>query len=120
MSEEVVTVFEFGGKEYDVVKKGFAQAEQVASLGTWLSENLSDLRLPDKDDLLVTDYLIALLGNLTGNSLVELFAIVFGCTLKDAKEEFDFGILIEGLVALYSGQKSFKRIIDRFFSTGDS
>lgn len=121
MAEEtVVTVFEIGGEEYNVVKKGLAQAEQVANLGSWLSANLSEMRLPEGRDLVFTDYLIALLGSLSGRSLVEVFSIVFGCPKKVASEEFDFGLLIEGFMALYAGQTSFKRLVDRFFSTSNS
>jgi hypothetical protein len=120
--EENKTVFTVGEKEYDVVKTGIGQAQQVANLSNWLSKHGSSVAktLSLEGDSFsaenVLEIATALLGSLDTESMLSLFIIVFGCSRKEAEAHFDISLLLEGAVALFENQPSFKRIIDRFFS----
>ena len=115
------TKFSINGVEYDVVKKGIAQASQVADLGRWLSiygtPAIRSIQSDDEFDKMGGLELVsAVLGTLSGDALCDLFATVFGCGQAVAKEEFDIALLLDGIMALYNNAPSVKRLVGRFFS----
>lgn len=120
-SEEINTVVELGGKSYDLMKTGFAQAQQVAGIGRWLSKHGAAMvaELSDSKEAQATstnmDLVIKALGSFTAEALVDLFEVVTGCTTSVANKYFDIGILISGVIVLFDNP-SIKRVIDRFFS----
>ncbi len=115
------TVFNIGGVEYKVIKKGIGQANQVASAGRWLAVYGSPAIKMIQDDpeyanMSGLEILGALLSTLNGEALVELFDIVFGCGIAVANEEFDIELMIDGLNSLYQNSPAIKRLVGRFFS----
>jgi len=123
MTEEKFTVM-VAGKEYELIKKGIAQAEQVTKISKWLAihglpifESISG----SQDELSTNvDMFKAILDNLSPEGLVELFSTVVGCTKKVADKEFDIGILVESATIIWEHQPGLRSLINRFFSTPDS
>lgn len=119
MSENFVLV---GEKEYPIVKRGRAQARQVAALSQWLSQYGNRIL----DDFLKTEAVnvpqavIAIVGGLTEDSLIDLYVVVTGCTPEEADEYFDVADLIDTAIAIYEQQPSVKKLVDRFFSDDNS
>lgn len=119
------TVFEIGGKKYDVVKKGIGQAKQVADFGHWMA-NYGATALRNLNDggesgpLGIVEIIGGVLGSLSADALIDLFITVFGCTKKEADEYFDISVLIDGLAELYNNQPAIKRMLSRFFSVTPS
>ncbi len=116
------TVFEINGVNYSVVKKGRAQARQVADLGRWLAVyGTAAYRKLQTNGGEITEMggleLLSLaLGGLDEDALCELFSMIFGCPMDVANEEFDIALLVDGVVALYNHQPAIKRLVNRFFS----
>ena len=117
------TTFEIAGQEYNVIKKGFAQAEQVTRLGAWLAvygtEVFRAVNASD-DKKQGIEIVGVILGQFTPASLIELFSMVFGCTTEVAEAEFDIATLVDGCVAIYENSASIKRLVSRFFSSRTS
>ncbi len=113
------TTFEIAGHEYNVVKKGIAQAEQVTRLGAWLAQygtqayravNASDEKAQGIEIVGV------ILQQFTPQALIELFSMIFGCTTEVAEAEFDIATLVDGCVSIYENSSSIQRLVSRFFS----
>jgi hypothetical protein len=118
------TVFTIGEKEYDVVKKGIAQARQVADASRWLATYGTPAfkKFAETDTENMGGFQIALLvlQEMNENALVQLFQTVFGCSRQVAEEEFDVSVLIDGLVAMYNNAPAIRKLTDRFFSAPSS
>ncbi len=115
------TVFEISGVNYSVVKKGRAQARQVADLGRWLAVygTAAYRKLSQSGDIAEMggiELLSFALSGLDEDALCELFSMIFGCPMDVANEEFDIALLVDGVVALYDNQPAIKRLVNRFFS----
>ena len=70
------TTFEIGGKSYNVVKKGVAQARQVSALGGWLATYGTQAYRLIQDPSVGSggiEILGAILQHLDENALLELF-----------------------------------------------
>lgn len=126
MSETVVIV---DGKEFDVVKTGIAQAEQVLDIGRWLAKfggPVFDAAKDEDEEIKVEDItgIFDMVGRalnvLTPEALVDLFALAIGCSKKFSREQFDIAILIEALQIIWDQQPAFRRVVERFFSSQDS
>ena len=117
------TIFEIDGVEYNVIKRGIGQARQVADLGRWLAEHGTEAYravLAEGDAAGGVQMVAAVLSTLSGESLIELYVLVFGCPVEAAEECFEIDTLIDGIVALYENSKAIKRLVGRFFSGSNS
>ena len=115
------TEFEIAGKKYDVVKTGLAQADQVAAVGRWFTSYgaaafASIGGEKSVDQMTVYEILGGVRGSLPGRALVDLFQLTFGCDMKVAEKEFDFALLLDGLVSMYQNSPVIKKLAERFFS----
>ncbi len=115
------TVFEINGEKYSVVKRGIAQANQVAYAGRWLAiygtPALKTIQNdPDYADMGGVEMLTAFLGTLSGDALVDLFDVVFGCGVPVAREYFEIDLMVDGLISIYQNAPAIKRLVSRFFS----
>lgn len=123
MSEEN-TKFVIGGVEYDVVKRGFAQAKQISAATRFLAKHgapaLRKLSDGDFEKMGGFELIVEVLSSLDENALVELFQLAFGMPRSAAEEEFDINILVDGLTATYNYSPSIRKLIDRFFSPTSS
>ena len=117
----MTTIFTIGAQEFNVVKQGYAQAQQVAAVGNWLSIYGSTAArrlfvdgtdLANKDGF---DIAAGVLSAIDADALVELFSLVFGCPLEAAKESFEIELLLDGVTAVYENQPAVKRLLNRFF-----
>lgn len=123
---EVSEVIVLGKKEFHVVKKGRAQAEQAVQFSKWLSEYglpmFEELATPDGSipSLDVRELLRAILGSLSADALIDLFVVVVGCSKKEANEHFDLELLVDAAEATWESQPGLRRLVERFFSTQDS
>lgn len=109
-----------GDKEYELIKKGLAQAEQVTNLSKWLAtyglpifEELSG----GDDDTTNTELFKAVLNNLSTDALIQLFVLVIGCSKRIAEQEFDIGILVDSILIIWEEQPGLRNLVNRFFST---
>lgn len=125
MSDEVVGVVLVGEKEYNVIKRGRAQADQVLKITRWLATY--GVRAADKANKnggLQSDnwasLLAGLIEGLDADALIDLFTALIGCTKKEAEEYFDIATLVDAGIAIYEGQPSVRKLIDRFFSSSKS
>ncbi len=117
------TVFEIGGQQFDVIKKGLKQANQVAEIGRWLAVHGAPAYRATQqtgDNAGGIEQVAAALATLSGDALMELYVTVFGCPYDLAEEEFDLNQLIDGIVALYENSPIVKRLVSRFFSGNNS
>ena len=117
------TVFVIGGQEYNVVKKGVAQATQVSHLGGWLAKyGTQAYRAVQNTETTAggLEVVGVIVGNFDTDALLELFSLLFGCGMDVAREEFDIAILIDGVFAIYENSPAIKRVLNRFFSSKDS
>ncbi len=121
MSESIdfVTV---GEKQYPVIKKGRAQAEQALAFSRWLSAYGSPIfaKFSEGQDIESGGDGIAFIGkildSLTPDALIDLFAVLIGCSKDESEENFDVAVLIDVLIETYNRQPAVRRIIERFFS----
>lgn len=117
-----MTTIEVGGQEFNLVKTGRNQAEQVVQIGKWLSRyGLAALQeLADEEGNVVIEDGIAMIGTIIGqlsaDALIDLFSLIIGCPNSYAEKHFDIAILIEALMTVYESQPSFQKVISRFFS----
>jgi hypothetical protein len=111
------------GKEFELIKRGRAQAVQVYGLGQWLNRYGSVLVtvFTDKpEDLGITEG-IAFFGNILGSiepdALLGLYEIILGCSANFSEKNFDIADLVDAIVMVYNEHPTIRRLIDRFFST---
>ena len=121
--QKTVTTFEIDGVEYNVIKRGIGQARQVADLGRWLADHGTQAYravLSEGDGASGVQMVAAVLGTLSGEALIEVYVLVFGCPVAVAEECFEIDTLVEGILALYENSKAIKRLVGRFFSGSNS
>jgi len=122
MSDEKVTTVKVGGKEYELIKTGFAQAQQVSALAGWFGQHgqplFAGLGKAQEKDAGTAETLLAALGSVSPEALVGLFDVVVGCGPKDAREHFDLEILIDGIMGFFENP-AIRRVIERFFSSNE-
>lgn len=125
MSEKT-TVITVAGEEFDVVKRGYDQAEQVISLMRWLSKYgtpaLEGARGEDGElEAENAEDVLGILGKvfevLDPGALIDLYVLILGCSRDFAMEYFDIAVLIDAVITVYEEQPSFRKVFDRFFST---
>jgi hypothetical protein len=116
-----------GSSEYPLVKKGRAQAEQVEELLQWLGRyggKFFDAMTNEEGEVEISTSLPVLIGDIanivTADALIELYVVVTGCTEEEAEEHFDVAQLIDVTVVVFEKQKSFKKVVNRFFSKRSS
>ncbi len=117
------TVFQIGGQQFDVIKKGLKQANQVAEIGRWLAVHGAPAYRATQqmgDNAGGIEQVAAALSTLSGDALMELYVTVFGCPYDLAEDEFDLNQLIDGIIALYENSPIIKRLVSRFFSGSNS
>lgn len=124
MSEEPKksNLFVIEGQEFNVVKRGRAQAEQVAMLGLWLSKHgksIFDVVNASGSDSGIAIFM-GVIEALTPDALIDLFVVEFGCSEEFADEYFDIALLIDGAVALYDNSDTVRNLVSRFFSGSTS
>ena len=123
MTEQEFTIT-VAGKEYSLIKKGIAQAQQVTEISKWLAEYgvpIFEKLSSDKGEVSSNmDLFRAILDSLSPQALVDLFAVVIGCTQKVAEKEFDVGVLVDALMIVWENQPGIRGLVNRFFSTQDS
>ena len=117
-----MTVIEVGGQEFELVKTGRNQAEQVVQIGQWLSlYGLAALKeLADEEGNIHIEDGIVMIGTileqLSADALIDLFSLIIGCPKSFAEKHFDIGILLDAVMTVYESQAAFQRVISRFFS----
>lgn len=114
------------GIEYNLLKRGRAQAEQLIALGRWINQygipaatGMQD----DKGEISFnsgTELLTKVLDVLTPDALLALFSLIVGCKSSVSEDNFDVGILIDALTYVYNNNPVVARAIKRFFSGGSS
>lgn len=120
MSEQIMVTV--GEKEYPLIKRGRAQAEQVSQLLNWLSVYGSDFfaSVTDSEGNIslgsIPEIITKLAGVVNTNALMELYMLVTGCSMEEADEYFDIAQMIDVAIELFEKQPSFKKVINRFFS----
>jgi len=118
--------FAVAEKEFELVKTGREQAEQVIQLGKWINEyGVPALQRMTNEEGEITfaggfDLLSSILQSLTVDALIDLYILIFGCNKKFADQHFDIGTLIEALTVVYNAQPSIGKVISRFFSQATS
>jgi hypothetical protein len=120
------------GQEFNVVKKGYGQAKQIAEFGRWLNRHGAPViqKLTGEDGGLEApdtfQLVLALLDTLTPEAMIDLYCTVLGCERELANQHFEIDILVDALVALYHNQPAIQKVVSRFFSitvsepTGDA
>jgi len=123
-SEETKSTVEINGVEYNLVKTGRDQAEQIAKFSAWLSayafsalSDVAEKRAENEAEVGTENYLTNILSNLSADSLLELFSIVIGCNKKVSEEYFDFGVLVDSVLVFWDKQTGIQKLVNRFFST---
>ena len=117
------TVFVIGGQEYNVVKRGVAQAQQVSHMGGWLAKyGTQAYRAAQGTNTTAggLEVIGVVLECFDADALLELFSLLFGCGMDVAREEFDISVLIDGAFAIYENSPAIKRLLNRFFSSSSS
>lgn len=117
-----------GEKEYQIVKTGRAQAEQVLGITRWIAQHgvpvINGLR-NEQDEIVVDEsswlnIFIQILEKLTPDALLDLFQVLVGCSKEDTELYFDVATLIEVALTVYNEQPSVRRLVERFFSESSS
>lgn len=116
------SVINIGNKDYQLIKRGKEQADQVILFTQWLTQYalpiFEKFSNPEgSTDLSYIDLLSLLLDKLSSEALVSLFSVLVGCSYKVAEKEFDIGILIEAATVVWDNQPGLQRVVKRFFST---
>jgi hypothetical protein len=126
MSENEKSVIEVAGKKFDVVKKGREQAVQVIDIAKWLKtygiDSLDELANEEGEVQIDSgvDFISQVIESLSADALIDLYTILLGTSKKFADENFDIAVLVEAGIMVYENQPSFRRLIERFFSTSTS
>lgn len=115
---------EINGKKFELIKKGYAQALQLHQMGVWLSrygnellDVFSERPAEEMNSIQGLSFIGRLIGGISPEAMVELFAILLGCSKEFAEEEFDILVLVEAAITVYKEHPTFRRLIDRFFFT---
>lgn len=114
------------GKEYELIKKGRAQADQVIDLGKWISAYglpAASLLFDDQGNISFEngfDLISKVINVLDSDALIGLFSVIVGCSKKVSEKAFDAADLIDYTIYVYENQPSLKRVISRFFSEDSS
>ena len=122
-NEEFVTTVEVAGEEYELIKKGAPQADQIRHILKWMSTYLSGIiaEFTNEKGELEFDNIFILFGKVSDvvstQALLELFSLVVGCSPEVTQEHFDIAILIDAVDVVWNNHPSFARVIKRFFST---
>jgi len=110
-----------GDKQIEVVKRGYTQAKQIASLSRWLSKYIAPVienatTMVDNDNAMAAgiSILVSVLSSVEADSLVELGMVITGEDEEFVKENFDMEWVIDGMTELLSN-KAFARLIQPFF-----
>ena len=56
-----------------------------------------------------------IIGGLSPDALIDLYGLIIGCDPAFAEENFDIVDLIDAATAVYKGNSSIRKLIDRFF-----
>jgi hypothetical protein len=129
MSDEIVSkevaeyVVDVGGKEFQVIKTGRAQARQVVQLTRWVAEHGYRAARNIKDTSGKTsgvEFLAKFVEALDENAMIDLFTALIGCEKEDSELYFDVAILVDAAIAIYTKQPAVQRLVERFFSTDNS
>lgn len=122
MSEEGKAVVVVDGKEYHLIKTGFAQAQQVSALAGWFGQHgkplFGALSGAQENGTGNVELVLSALGSVSPEALVGLFDVVVGCGPKVAREHFDLDILIDGVIGFFDNP-AIRRVIERFFSSNE-
>jgi len=116
----VITV---GEKEYELIKTGRDQAEQLVSFGRWLGKHVfpmfSSISNPDGTvpEMNYQDIFKLIFEGLDVDAVMELFILLVGCTRKEADKHFEIGVLFDSLTVVWENQPGLRRTLERFFST---
>lgn len=123
MSEPINTVV-VNEKEYQVIKTGRAQAEQVLGLTRWIYKHgakaAKGMQGTNVADTTGIAFIGELIMSLDADALIDLFQVLVGCPKEDAELYFDVATLVEVVIEVYERQPSVKRLVERFFSNGNS
>lgn len=118
------TVFEINGEKYSVVKRGLAQAKQVAAATRWLAKYgtpaFRAVSARESESMGGFEVILAVLSGMDEYALVDLFEVVFGCSHEVAEQDFDVVLLVDGLIAMYNNAPTIQKLVDRFFSQAPS
>jgi hypothetical protein len=120
MSEKNIVVV--NEKEYQVIKTGRAQAEQVVQLTRWISKHgVKAIKSMQSADGSVTfgdntELLGKVADALTTDALIDLFQLLIGCSKEDAELFFDISVLVDVAVEVYNRQTAVRKLVGRFFS----
>jgi hypothetical protein len=126
---EALEFVEVGGKQYRVIKTGRAQAEQALGLVRWISKHgakaMQSITPTDGAEKKVgaaggIEFLAKFIDALDADALIDLFTVLVGCPPEDSEVYFDIAILVDLVMETYNHQQSLRRLIDRFFSSGNS
>ncbi len=84
------TIFQIGGRRFQIAKKGRAQAEQIVAINTWLRQHIAPLATAmqgrdTKDAAAGWDIFAAMLGELTVEAQMELASALLGKTDCDGQ-----------------------------------
>jgi hypothetical protein len=126
MTKHVIVV---ASEEFNVVKTGIAQAEQVLAITRWLARYGKPALAAAQDEdgqiqvngveglLTILDKVLEVM---TAEALVDLFGAVLGASRKFSRENFDIAVLIDAVIMVYEESPSVQRLVQRFFSTSNS
>jgi hypothetical protein len=110
-------------KEYNLIKVGRPQAQQVIDLARWLSKYGSRIFnevQSDTGQIKVSELVTKFGAILDVDALIEGFIMVTGCTEEEANLEFDIGVFVEAVLEIIENNQSFRKVIERFFSESES
>lgn len=126
MSQSPITV-NVAGVDYNLIKTGRAQAEQVLQLTRWIythgkkASKAFDVSSTGFDDAPSgIAFLGELISNLDADAVIDLFTLVIGCPKEVSETHFDVSILVDSVILVYENQPALKRLLERFFSGGNS
>lgn len=123
---DAIEFVEVGGKQYRVIKAGRAQAEQVLGLTRWISKHgskaMKSVNSGDKEKTASggIEFLTRFIDALDADALIDLFTVLVGCPPEDSEVYFDVAILVDVVIEVYNRNTSLRRLVDRFFSSGNS
>lgn len=112
-----------GDTEFELIKRGRAQAVQIYSLGQWLNhygKALVDIMTDRPEELGIVEgitFFGQILGSIEPDAMLSLYEIILGCSSGFSEANFDIGELIDAAVLVYNEHPTIRRLVDRFFST---
>ena len=115
-----------GDSKYPLIKKGRAQAEQVEDILQWLGRHggkLVEEFTNEEGEIEISENIAEMLMDisrvLTADALIELYIVITGCTEEEAEDYFDIAQLIDISIEVFEKQKSFRKVVNRFFSKSE-